>query len=77
MTTHAARQKVQRYRARLRAAGLKPVQIWIPDAASPRIREEARRQSLLASSAADEAAALADIDALTAEHWGTGGTSPR
>lgn len=43
--SEAARRKVASYRARLRAAGLRPVQIWVPDTRSPRLAEEARRQS--------------------------------
>ena len=50
-------------RARLRASGLRPVQIWVPDVRMPRIAEEAARQSRLASSHAAEAEALAFIGA--------------
>ena len=32
--------RVSEHRARLREQGLKPVQIWVPDTSSPRIREE-------------------------------------
>jgi hypothetical protein len=31
----------------LRARGLRPVQIWVPDTRSPHFAEECRRQSLL------------------------------
>ena len=39
--------KVQAYRARLRAQGLRPITIWVPDVRSPEFAAEARRQSLL------------------------------
>ncbi len=39
------------YRARMRAQGLRPVQIWIPDVRSPRFAAEAHRQSVLVASA--------------------------
>jgi hypothetical protein len=42
-------QRVQKRRDALRAAGLRPVQIWVPDARRPGFREEARRQSLVAA----------------------------
>jgi hypothetical protein len=42
-------EKMRHYRARLRAAGLRPVQIWVPDTRAPRLAKQARRQSLLAS----------------------------
>ena len=46
MTTNAS-QRVQRHRDRLRAAGLRPVQIWVPDTTRPGFAEECRRQSRL------------------------------
>lgn len=33
------------YRDKLRAAGLRPVQIWVPDTRRPGFAEECRRQS--------------------------------
>ena len=39
--------RVQRYRAALRASGLRPVQIWVPDTRRPGFAEECRRQSRL------------------------------
>jgi hypothetical protein len=37
--------RVQAHRARLRAQGLRPVQIWVPDLRAPEFVGEARRQS--------------------------------
>jgi hypothetical protein len=42
------RDRVQNYRAKLREAGLKPVQIWVPDPATPGFAAECQRQSRLA-----------------------------
>ncbi len=53
MATNAA-QKMGRYRAKLKASGLRPVQIWVPDIRSKSIIEEIRRQSLRVSSASEE-----------------------
>lgn len=39
--------RVQKHRAGLRAAGLRPVQIWVPDTRRPGFAEECRRQSRL------------------------------
>ena len=63
-------ERVRKRRAALRRAGLRPVQIWVPDTRRPGFGEECRRQSRLAAEAdrtdADLAAfmdaALADID---------------
>ena len=40
-------ERVRRHRDGLRAAGLRPVQIWVPDTRRPGFAEECRRQSLL------------------------------
>ena len=56
------RHRMRAHRARLRAAGLRPVQIWMPDVRLPRFAEEARRQSLLAGSQRGEQAALDFIE---------------
>ena len=39
--------RVQKHRAALREAGLRPLQIWVPDTRSIGFAEECRRQSLL------------------------------
>ena len=40
-------ERVERRRAQLRAAGLRPVQIWVPDTRAPGFAEECARQSRL------------------------------
>ena len=49
-----ARKRVRAYRARLRAQGLHPVRIWIPDTRSPKFAVEAHRQSLAVSGSRQE-----------------------
>ena len=44
-------ERVERRRAKLRAAGLRPVQLWVPDTSAPGFAEECRRQSLLIAAA--------------------------
>ena len=39
------KERVSRRRAALRAAGMRPVQIWVPDTRMPGFAEECRRQS--------------------------------
>jgi hypothetical protein len=43
--------RVQKHRDTLRIAGLRPVQIWVPDTRRPGFAEECRRQSRLAAQA--------------------------
>jgi hypothetical protein len=71
-TTHV-NARVQKRRDALRMAGLRPVQIWVPDTRRPDFAEECRRQCRLASQAdtADESIqhfmddALADVEGWT------------
>ena len=51
--------RVQKHRDALRMAGLRPVQIWVPDTRRPDFAEECRRQSRLAAQAD-----MADTDML-------------
>ena len=48
MTTSTA-ERVKKHRDALRAAGLRPVQIWVPDTRQPGFADECRRQSLAAA----------------------------
>jgi len=41
----------KQHRSKLRAAGFRPVDIWVPDTNRPGFTEECRRQSLLAAEA--------------------------
>ena len=56
--------RVQKHRAGLRAAGLRPVQIWVPDIRRPGFAEDCRRQSLLVAAAdGGDAELMAFMDA--------------
>ncbi|MDZ7844369.1 MAG: antitoxin MazE family protein [Anaerolineales bacterium] len=55
-------ERVRRRREALRSAGLRPVQIWVPDTRRPGFAEEARRQSLLLRDDPKEQATLDWID---------------
>jgi hypothetical protein len=50
MTTSVA-DRVHKHRTGLRASGLRPVQIWVPDTRRPGFAEECRRQSRLVAEA--------------------------
>jgi len=51
MATAHVNTRVQKHRAALRKAGLRPVQIWVPDTRRPDFADECRRQSRLAAQA--------------------------
>ncbi|HEY0747642.1 MAG TPA: antitoxin MazE family protein [Steroidobacteraceae bacterium] len=44
-TTPSTRDKVRNHRSRLRAQGLRPVQIWVPDVRAKSFVAAARKQS--------------------------------
>ena len=52
---------VQKRRDVMRAAGLRPIQIWVPDTRRPSFAEECRRQSGLAAEADRGDPALLDF----------------
>lgn len=43
---NSSRDKVRAHRQRMRAEGLRPIQIWVPDTRTAAFRREAHRQSL-------------------------------
>jgi hypothetical protein len=60
----ATRLKVREHRQRLRAQGMRPIQIWVPDVRSPEFSAEARRQSRLVAQSPQEADSQALIDSV-------------
>ena len=60
-----SREKVRAHRSRLRAQGLRPIQIWVPDVRAPGFRDEAHRQSLAIAQSVHEAEDQAFIDAIS------------
>lgn len=57
--------KVQEHRDRLRAQGLRPIQIWVQDVRVPSFRADAHRQSLAVAASAHAAEDQAFIDAVS------------
>lgn len=62
------REKVQEHRKRLRAQGLRLIQIWVPDVRSPVFAEEARRQSLAVANSEHAHADQEFIDSVSDWH---------
>jgi hypothetical protein len=63
-----SRTKVRQHRERLRAQGLRPIQIWVPDVRAPSFRSEAHRQSLAVATSVHAHEDQAFIDAVS--DWG-------
>jgi len=59
------RTKLRRHRERLRAQGLRPIQIWVPDVRASSFRSEAHRQSLAVAASTHAREDQAFIDAVS------------
>jgi hypothetical protein len=64
-----SRTKVAAHRARRRAQGLRPIQIWVPDVRSPEFEAEAERQVRLVAADPHESETTACIEG--AADWGS------
>ena len=61
----AAREKTRTYRERMRARGMRLIQVWVPDVNAPGFAAEARRQSRIVAENPHEAEDQAFIDAVS------------
>ena len=62
----ASRDKVRAHRARLRTAGLRPVQIWVPEVRSKSFARAAHRQSLAVAASPPARRDQEFVDAISA-----------
>ena len=60
-------KRVQKHRDRMKAAGFKPVTIWVPDVNAPGFKEEIRRQCAIINNDPQEKQILAEIEQWAAE----------
>ncbi len=60
-----SREKVRAHRIRLRAQGMRPVTMWVPDMRLPKFAAEARRQCLLANNSSYAAKDQAWVDSMS------------
>ena len=61
------KNRVREHRRRLRAQGLRPVQIWVPDVRAPEFVAEAHRQSAAIAASEHEADDQAFVDAVSVD----------
>jgi hypothetical protein len=61
----AARKRIQKHRAKLRAKGLRPIQMWVLDTNNPKVVAEIKRQCLLVRDDPQEKQILDEIEAMT------------
>ena len=60
-------ERVRRYRVRQRKAGLKAIQIWVPDVAKPAFITECRRQSIKVARSSAEHRVVRELEWLIAD----------
>ena len=63
----SAAQRMKAYRHRLKAAGLRPVRILVPDTRSRRFKAEIQRQSLLVTGSLSAQKEMDVVEALQAD----------
>jgi hypothetical protein len=61
----SSRDKVRRFRQRMRAKGMRLIQIWVPDTRTTEFANESKRQSLLANASAHAAQDQSWVEAMT------------
>ena len=61
----SSRARVSAYRDRLRAEGLRPVQLWVPDVRSSTFAAEAQRQSALVAATAAHTDDMRFVEAIS------------
>jgi hypothetical protein len=67
LTSRSSRDKVRLHRERLRAQGLRPVQIWVPDVRARSFVAAARKQSQAVAASEHSMADQQFIDAIAEE----------
>jgi Protein of unknown function (DUF3018) len=60
-------QRVRDHRQRLRAQGLRPVQIWVPDVRAPQFAAQAHEQSVAVATSSQASDDQAFIDAVSVD----------
>lgn len=71
----STRERVREHRRRLRAQGLRPIQIWVPDVRAAEFVEEAHRQSAAIEASEHEADDQAFVDAISVDWDGEAETA--
>ncbi len=61
----SSRYKVRAHRKRMRAKGMRLLQMWVPDTSTPEFKREARRQARAIANSPHEAEDQAFIDAIS------------
>jgi hypothetical protein len=61
--------RVRKHREKMKAAGLKPVTIWVPDVNAPGFKEEIARAIEIIKNSTGEKAILEELSDIDIEGW--------
>ena len=62
-------KRVQKYRAKMKAAGLRRVTLWVPDVNAPGFKEQLARDIAMINASADEKVILEELSNIEIEGW--------
>ena len=62
-------KRVRKHREKMKAAGLKPVTIWVPDVNAPGFKEEIARAIEIIKNSTGEKAILEELSDVDIEGW--------
>jgi hypothetical protein len=62
-------KRVRKHREKMKAAGLKPVTLWVPDVNTPEFKARVAREIKLINASADEKAILEELSNIEIEGW--------
>ena len=62
-------KRVQKHRDKMKAAGLKPVTIWVPDINAPAMKEQIAREIEIINNSPDEKLILEQLSNIEIEGW--------
>ena len=69
-TAKSVAERVQKHREALRASGLRPIQIWVPDTRKRGFKAECKRQSMILKNDGHEDEVLGWLDSVAdREGW--------
>ena len=62
-------KRVRKHREKMKAAGLKPVTIWVPDVKAPGFKEQVAWEIAAINASADEKVILEELSGIEIEGW--------
>jgi hypothetical protein len=62
-------ERVRKHREKMKAAGLKPVTIWVPDVNSPEFKAQIAREIAAINASPDEKQILEELSGIEIDGW--------